>query len=139
MNRLGAPVRAGLALLGVLYLAGAVPALLAPRWFFDRFPGLGRRWTAAYPPFNEHLVADLGATFATLATLLLVAAWLGDARVGVVVLAAVLVFSTLHLVFHATHHGTLTGLDLVGSLVALVVGVLFPATLLVAVARTHRA
>jgi hypothetical protein len=139
MTRLGAPVRAGLALLGVLYLAGAVPALLAPRWFFDRFPGLGQRWTAAYPPFNQHLVADLGATFATMAALLLVAAWLGDRRVAVVVLAGVLVFSTLHLVFHATHHGTLAGVDLVASLVALALGVLVPAALLVAVARTQRA
>jgi hypothetical protein len=132
-------VRAGLALLGVLYLAGGLPALLAPRWFFDSFPGFGHRWTAAYPPYNQHLVADLGATFVTLALLLLVAAWLADRRVGVVVLVAVLVFSTLHLAFHAAHHGALTGPDLGAGLTALALGVLFPAGLLVTVCRGHRA
>ncbi|HEY3008705.1 MAG TPA: hypothetical protein VGJ63_11680 [Micromonosporaceae bacterium] len=131
-------VRAGLALLGALYLAGGVPALVAPRWFFDEFPGFGHRWTAAYPPYNPHLVADLGATFVTLATLLLLAAWLADRRVAGAVLAGVLVFSTLHLVFHATHTGTLTGFDLAASLTALALGVLIPAVLLVAVLRWTR-
>ena len=31
-------------------------AYAAPEDFFTRFPGFGHRWTAAYPPFNEHLV-----------------------------------------------------------------------------------
>jgi hypothetical protein len=129
----GAVVRAGLALLGVLHLAGGVPAVVAPRWFFDTFPGFGHRWTAAYPPFNRHLIADLGATFITLGALLLLAAWLADRRVGAAALAGTLIFSTLHLVFHATHAGALTGFDLTASLVALALGVLLPAALLAAV------
>ena len=56
-------VRGGLVLLGALHLSWGVPATLAPRWFFDSFPGLGHAWTAAYPPYNGHLVTDLGATF----------------------------------------------------------------------------
>jgi hypothetical protein len=139
MIGIGRPPRAGLALLGALYLAGALPALLAPRRFFETFPGLGHRWTAAYPPYNQHLVTDLGAAFATLATLLLLAAWLGDRRVALVVLAGVLVYSSLHLAFHATHHGTLSGVDLAASLIALVLGVLIPVVLLLAIALTHRA
>lgn len=128
---------AGLVLLGALHLTMGPWALLAPRHFFDTFPGFGQRWTAAYPPYNEHLVSDVGATFTTLGVLLLLAAAVRDRRVTSVVLIGVIVFGTLHLVFHALHPGTLRGLDLAGSLVSLALGVLAPAGLLV-LARSRR-
>jgi hypothetical protein len=124
-------VRGGLVLLGALHLSWGVPATLAPRWFFDTFPGMGRAWTAAYPPYNAHLVTDLGATFTTLGVLLLLAAWLADRKVTAVVLCGVLVFSSLHLAFHLRDHGALAGTDLVASLAALVLGVVLPAALLI--------
>lgn len=123
-------VRAGLILLGALHLSWGVPAVLAPRWFFDTFPGLGHAWTAAYPPYNVHLVVDLGAGFVTLGVLLLTAAWLADRRVTTVVLSGLLIFSALHLIFHLREHGALTGTDLVASLASLVFGVLVPGALL---------
>lgn len=119
------------AILGVLHFAWGVGAIAAPRWFFDTFPGLGRHWTAAYPPFNEHLMTDVGAAFLTLGVLLLVAAWLKDRKVTNVVLFGLLVFSTAHLIFHARHPGNLTGGDLVASLVSLALGVVAPAILLI--------
>jgi hypothetical protein len=118
-------------LLGALHLSWGVPATLAPRWFYDTFPGLGHAWTAAYPPYNAHLITDLGATFTTLGVLLLLAAWLADRTVTAVVLCGVLVFSSLHLAFHLRDHGSLTGADLVASLTALALGVAAPAALLV--------
>jgi len=124
-------IRVGLALLGALHLSWGIPATFAPRWFYDHFPGLGRSWTAAYPPFNAHLVTDLGATFTTLGVLLGLAAWLADRKVTAVVLCGVLVFSSLHLAFHLRHHGALAGMDLVASLAALTMGVVLPALLLV--------
>jgi Na+/H+ antiporter NhaC len=123
-------VRAGLALLGLIHLSWGLPATLAPRWFFDTFPGFGHAWTAAYPPYNEHLIVDLGATFTTLGVLLLVAAWIADRRVTAVVLCGVLVFSSLHLIFHVRDHGALAGADLAASLVALALGVVAPVALL---------
>lgn len=127
---------AGLVLLGALHLGWGLWAWLAPRHFFDTFPWSGRRWTAAYPPFNAHLVSDLGATFTTLGVLLLLAAVVRDRRVTGVVLVGVIVFSGLHLTYHALHPGSLHGLDLAGSLVSLVLGVLVPAGLL-ALARAR--
>jgi hypothetical protein len=124
-------VRAGLLLLGLLHLSWGVVATLAPRAFFDGFPGFGRSWTAAYPPYNAHLVTDVGAAFVTLGVLLLAAAWLDDRRVTAVVLVGVLVFSTLHLAFHLRDHGALAGFDLSASLASLVAGVLAPVALLV--------
>lgn len=125
-----AVVQAGSALLGVLNLLWGAAAIFTPRRFFEGFPGFGFQWTAAYPPYNEHLVTDLGAVFATLGVLLIAAAWLGDRRVTAVVLVGVLVFNGLHLAFHATDHGGLSGVDLVASLTSLVLGVLGPLGLL---------
>jgi hypothetical protein len=131
------PVRAGLALLGVLYVSWGIPAIVAPRWFFDTFPGLGHAWTAAYPPYNAHLMTDVGAAFLTLGVLSLVAAALADRRVAVVVLIGLLVFSTVHLVFHLADHGALTGVDLAASLGALALGVILPGVLIAATVRVR--
>jgi hypothetical protein len=119
-------LRAGLAVLGGLHLSWGVAAMAAPRWFFDHFPGFGQRWTAAYPPYNEHLLVDVGAAFATLGLLLLAAAVLADRRVTAVVLAGLVVFSGLHLGYHAVRPGGLAGGSLAGSLVTLVAGVVAP-------------
>lgn len=124
-------VRVGLVLLGVLHVSWGVPAVLVPRWFFDNFPGFGLTWTAGYPPYNSHLMTDVGAAFLTLGTMLLAAAWLGDSRVTAVVLGGVLLFSTVHLGFHLAHAGTLTGADLLASRGTLLLGVLAPGALLV--------
>lgn len=123
-------VRTATALLAAAYILWGAWASVAPRHFFDTFPGFGQRWTAAYPPFNEHLMTDLGATFLTLGFLLAVGAGLPDRRVRRTVLAGALLFNTLHLLFHATHHGLLAGWDLGASLASLVVGVLVPAALI---------
>jgi hypothetical protein len=123
-------VRGGLLLLGLLHLAWGVPAVVAPRWFFDTFPGFGRGWTAAYPPYNAHLMTDVGAAFTTIGVLLLIAAVLDDRRVTAVVLVGLLIFSTLHLAYHLRDHGGLHGFDLGASLASLAAGVLAPIALL---------
>src|SRR5262245_52374278 len=74
-------VRVGLAALAVVNAWWGAWAYVAPRNFFDSFPGFGHHWTAAYPPYNEHLITDLGATFLTLAALLATAAVLSDRRI----------------------------------------------------------
>jgi hypothetical protein len=120
-----------LAILGVLHLVWGAGAVAAPRWFFDNFPGFGRHWTAAYPPYNEHLMTDVGAAFLALGVLLLIAAWLRDRKVTNVVLCGLLVFSAVHLAFHAGHPGFLEGADLAASLVSLALGVVVPGLLLI--------
>ncbi len=136
--RIGPLRRAGLAGLGVVELSWGAWAYAAPANFFAHFPGFGHRWTAAYPPFNGHLTADLGATFLTLGALLVLAAVLDDGRVTVFALLASMLFNTLHLVFHATHRGTMSGADYPVSLLALLCGALLPAGLLALVPRRRR-
>lgn len=128
-------LRGGLTLLGLLHLAWGVPAIAAPRWFFNHFPGFGERWTAAYPPYNQHLMTDVGAAFATLGLLLLTAAVLNDRRVTIVVLLGVIVFSGVHLAYHAADHGELTGASLSFGLTSLAAGVLLPVALLILARR----
>jgi hypothetical protein len=128
-------VRVGLAVLAALNLGWGAWALLAPDEFFTTFPGLGHHWTAAYPPYNEHLVTDLGATFLTLGVLLAAACIMRSRDVRATALVAVTVFNVLHLSFHASHRGTLSTVEYSASLAALVAGVLLPLGLLVLVAR----
>jgi hypothetical protein len=127
--------RVGFGLLGVLNLGWGVWAYVAPRHFFDTFPGSGHRWTGAYPPYNDHLVSDLGATFILLGVLLLAAAGLDDRRVSTVVVLGASLFSLLHLGFHATHRGGLGAGDYAASLAALVAGAVVPVALLAGTGR----
>lgn len=129
MARWAGPARrAGLAVLALLNLWWGVAALATPARFFAGFP-FGHAWTGAYPPYNEHLVVDLGATFVSLGVLLGAAAVLDRRAVTLVVLAGVGTFDALHLAFHATHAGGLSGGEYAASLLALAAGVLAPAVL----------
>jgi hypothetical protein len=123
-------VRIGMGVLAAVNAWWGAWARFAPRDFFESFPGFGHRWTAAYPPYNQHLVTDLGATFLTLAFLLAVGALVDNRTARWVVLAGVTVFNALHLSFHASHPGGMGGFDAAASLTTLALGVLAPAFLL---------
>jgi hypothetical protein len=91
-------------------------ALLAPRSFYDDFPGLGRTWVSVDGPYNEHLVRDVGALNLALGALL-IAAFVRLSRDLVVVSAiASLVWGVPHLVYHLFNRDGLESSDLVVSL-----------------------
>ena len=54
-------IRIALGYLSLQNLQLGLWALLAPRSFYDGFPGLGRAWISSDGPFNEHLIRDFGA------------------------------------------------------------------------------
>ena len=104
------------ALLAALAASAAYPgawATLAPRSFFDSFPGAGRHWTAALPAYSEHLVTDVGAFYLGFALLLAWAAWRPSRELIVPVCSAFALFSLLHLVWHSAHLDGLTTADAV--------------------------
>jgi hypothetical protein len=77
-----------------------VLAAFAPRTFYDEFPFVGH-WVDRLPPYNEHLVTDVGAFYLGFS---LVLAWAAAALQRQLVLAACwgwILFSALHFVFHA--------------------------------------
>lgn len=96
-------VRLGLAVLALTQATVGAWALVAPRSFFDGFPAAGHAWVALLPPYNEHLVRDVGAlSLATAALLVAATAWPED-RLVRVALVAFLVQAVPHAVFHGTH------------------------------------
>ncbi|MET7418049.1 hypothetical protein [Dactylosporangium sp. NPDC005555] len=108
-------------------------AVSAPHRFFATFPGFGLHWTAAYPPYNQHLIVDLGATMLMIAVLCGTAAVLDRPATSWMAGAATAVFGTLHFGYHALHAGHMGATDRVLSLLSLVAGAVVPPVL----AATH--
>ncbi len=109
----------------------------APRTFYDDFPFLGH-WVDRLPPYNEHLVTDVGALYLAFA---LVLAWAAVTLQRQLVQAACtgwILFGVLHFVFHARHlHGFGTA-DAVEELVSLAVVAALPLLALWAVRSQAR-
>jgi hypothetical protein len=96
-------LRVGLVILAVMQVLVGAWALLAPRAFYDSFPLPRHAWVALLPPYNEHLVRDVGALNLALTVVLGAAAWTLDRTMIRVALLAVTVFAVPHAVFHAGH------------------------------------
>lgn len=103
-RRIIASIGLGLLTFSQLIIGGW--ALFVPAGFFAAFPSSGHAWVALLPPYNEHLVRDVGALSLSLAVVLLVAAVTADRlliRVGAI---AFTVYALPHTVFHGLHlHG----------------------------------
>ncbi len=94
--------RAALVLLAIAAFAVGIPAALAPLTFYSDFPFFAH-WVNLIPPYNEHLVTDVGGLYLGFAVLF---AWAARTlQPGLVRAASVawLVPAVLHLAFHATH------------------------------------
>jgi hypothetical protein len=88
-----------------LFLSALLIGLTAtafPRTFYDDFPFLAS-WVDLLPPYNEHLVTDVGGLYLGFAVLFGWAAWSLDRTLIRAVSVAWLLTATLHLVFHAGH------------------------------------
>jgi hypothetical protein len=123
-------------LLAVSAIGAAVPgawATLAPRRFYDAFPGTGH-WVARLPAYSPHLVTDVGAFYLAFAGLFAWAA-VRPARALVVPLCVAWAgFSLLHLGWHAAHLGAFGTADAVAELASLAATLTVP----VAIVRLGR-
>lgn len=94
-------VRLGLvALLAVPQLLIGLWAVLAPTGWFDSFPGIGPALVAGEPPFNRHLVVDVGSGFVAVGVGLLLAAHWGAPRIVQLALAVFVAFTAPHVAYH---------------------------------------
>lgn len=94
--------RASLLILLVGAASVGLIATVAPRTFYEDFPFFAS-WVSLLPPYNEHLVTDVGGLYLGFALLF---AWAARTLQPTLVRAACcawLLTATLHLVFHATH------------------------------------
>ena len=92
----------------LLYLAGngflvGPWAALAPRSFYDDFPGGGMSWVSVDGPYNEHLVRDVGGLFLLGGIVALTAAIVLTPMLVRVAGLGWLVFAALHLGYHVRH------------------------------------
>lgn len=117
-------VRSGLVFLALTQLVPFGWAMVAPRSFYDAFPLGAPGWVTLFPPYNEHLLRDVGGLGVALGVVLAGAAvTLRREQVRVAALAF-LVFVVPHGVFHTLHlHGMATA-DAVAQTAAFAVQVL---------------
>jgi nucleoside-diphosphate-sugar epimerase len=120
--RLAGITLVALAVLAISGLAVGVQALFFPTSFYEDFP-FGRGWVALDPPYNEHLVRDVGGLNLGLA-FVAGSAWI-TRRVSLARIAGIawLLFAVPHAWYHLIHLDAATGADQVG----IAVGTVLPA------------
>lgn len=94
--------RATLAILLFSAVSIGLIATFAPHTFYEDFPFL-RHWVELLPPYNEHLVTDVGGLYLGFAVLFAWAAWTLQPTLVRAACAAWLLTTALHIGFHATH------------------------------------
>jgi hypothetical protein len=91
--------------LGFLFFSAALVGLTAaffPSTFYEDFPFLAH-WVDRLPPYNEHLVTDVGGLYLGFAVLFAWAAATLERALVRAVCVAWLLAAALHLLFHVTH------------------------------------
>jgi len=123
-----APFAARLAL-GLIALTAAligIPASFAPESFYERFPFFAE-WVSLLPPYNEHLVTDVGGLYLGFAV---VFAWGALTLSRELVLAACAgwaVAALAHLVFHITNLAPFGAADAIAQTAGLALALGLPA------------
>jgi hypothetical protein len=90
-----------LALCGYCLFIGFT-ALVVPHTFYEDFPFLAH-WVERLPPYNEHLVSDVGGLYVGFAVVTGIAAWRPERLLVITACAGFLTVSIPHLLFHVTH------------------------------------
>src|SRR4051794_27226219 len=110
--------RLALVLLLIAALSIGLPATLAPHDFYDDFPFLSH-WVDLLPPYNEHLVTDVGGLYLGFAVIFAWAVRTLDRTLVLAACVAWLLTATIHLVFHVTHLGDFGTGDAVAEIASL--------------------
>ncbi len=71
--------------------------------FYTSFPIAGHGWVALLPPYNEHLIRDVGEFSLALTVVLGAAAVTGQWLLSIVAICALALYAVPHAVYHALH------------------------------------
>lgn len=107
--RLAAQLSLGLLAVSEVLIGGW--ALLLPQQFFTAFPAAGHAWVALLPPYNEHLVRDIGALSLALTVVLAAAAVSANPLLIRVAAVASACYTVPHTLFHGLHLHDFTIVD----------------------------
>lgn len=130
--------RLALALLFFSALSIGFTATAFPRSFYEDFPFLAH-WVDLLPPYNEHLVTDVGGLYLGFAVLFGWSAWTLERTLVRAVCIAWLLTASLHLIFHASHLEGFSTADAMAELASLALLVGAPAVALWASSQPSRA
>jgi hypothetical protein len=132
--------RAARSSLVLLLLAAAtigLTATLVPRTFYDDFPFVAS-WVELLPPYNEHLVTDVGGLYLGFAVLIAWAVVTLDRTLTRALCTAWLLTAAIHLAFHAGHLENFSTADAIGELAALALLLVPPVVALWAVSEPSK-
>jgi hypothetical protein len=110
--------RAALGFLFVSALMIGVTAAALPLTFYDDFPFIAH-WVELLPPYNEHLVTDVGGLYLGFSVLFAWASWTLDRTLVRAVCVAWLLSAGIHLLFHAGHLAGFGTADAIAEIVTL--------------------
>lgn len=130
--------RAALAVLILSQGSIALWALLAPRAFYDDFPGGGRSWVSPLGPYDEHLVRDVGALSLALTVVLVIAFLKPEPLMRLAAGLGFVAWSLPHFIFHLTADGALATGDRIASETGEALTVLVAAVLVVDAIRDRQ-
>lgn len=130
--------RIGLALVAAAQAEVGVWGEVAPRSFYDTFPGFGRHWVSPIGPYDEHLVRDYASAEIGLAVLLACAAIWFTRKVVLIAGAAFLAATLPHFAYHLTTTDKLPHIDNALSLGGFVIEMALVAAAMAVVIREHR-
>jgi hypothetical protein len=133
LNRMREWLRGGLLLLVVTGTVVGVWQYFFPGSFFTDFPTV-----ALDPPYNEHLMSDVGGLTLAVTAVVGYAAIHLDQHVVRGALVGYLVFAVTHVAFHATHLAGFTTADAVDVVTGLASYAAIPVALLVLAERVQR-
>ncbi len=119
--------RAALVILLLSAASIGIVATFAPHAFYGDFPFL-RHWVDLLPPYNEHLVTDVGGLYLGFAVLFAWAALTMQPTLVRAACSAWLLTEVLHLGFHATHLDNFDTGDAIGQVASLAL-LLIPAAI----------
>jgi hypothetical protein len=128
-------LRVALGLLALSAAAVGVPAAFVPHRFYADFPFLAS-WVDLLPPYNKHLITDVGEFYLAFAVLFTWAAFRPSRALVIPVCVAWAVAAALHLRFHVTHLGGFSTADAIAETVSLAVVLLLPFAALAALRQS---
>lgn len=131
--RMRAWLRGGLLFLVVVETAIGVWQYFFSRSFYTDFPTV-----ALDPPYNQHLLSDVGGLTLALTAVVAYAAIHLEYRLVCGALIGYLVFAVTHVLFHLTHLDGFSTADALEVLPVLVIAAVIPVALLVLARRLHQ-
>jgi hypothetical protein len=106
-----------LALVGYCLFIG-LTAVVVPHTFYDDFPFLAH-WDERLPPYNGHLITDVGGLYLGFAVVLGLAAWRPERNLVVAACVGFLTVAVPHLLYHVLNLEGFGTVDAIAQIAAL--------------------